>query len=97
MMPFVLCPGLLLPGLGAACRRAAATLGALALTGLARMALPTLHILPPAIAALLQVILIDIVLAGDNAVVIGVSAAKVPLCDRRRVHSSPDRAAFSTS
>ncbi|HEX4159756.1 MAG TPA: YjbE family putative metal transport protein [Rhizomicrobium sp.] len=49
------------------------------------MDLPTLHILPPALAALLQVILIDIVLAGDNAVVIGVSAARVPESDRRRV------------
>ena len=49
------------------------------------MDLPTLHILPPALAALLQVILIDIVLAGDNAVVIGVSASKVPHADRRRV------------
>ncbi|HTT84524.1 MAG TPA: YjbE family putative metal transport protein [Rhizomicrobium sp.] len=49
------------------------------------MVLPTLHILPPALAALLQVILIDIVLAGDNAIVIGVSAARVPYCDRRRV------------
>jgi YjbE family integral membrane protein len=44
-----------------------------------------LHILPPWLAALLQVILIDIVLAGDNAVVIGVSAARVPVTDRRRV------------
>jgi YjbE family integral membrane protein len=44
-----------------------------------------LHILPPALAALLQVILIDIVLAGDNAVVIGVSASQVPDSDRRRV------------
>lgn len=49
------------------------------------MDLPTLHILPPALAALLQVILIDIVLAGDNAVVIGVSAARVPVHERRRV------------
>lgn len=47
--------------------------------------MPGLHILPPALAALLQVILIDIVLAGDNAVVIGVSAARVPATDRRRV------------
>jgi YjbE family integral membrane protein len=46
---------------------------------------PTLHILPPALAALLQVILIDIVLAGDNAVVIGVAAAQIPKPDRRRV------------
>jgi YjbE family integral membrane protein len=47
--------------------------------------MPTLHILPPALAALLQVILIDIVLAGDNAIVIGVSAARVPSSERRRV------------
>ncbi|MGH6889272.1 MAG: YjbE family putative metal transport protein [Rhizomicrobium sp.] len=44
-----------------------------------------LHILPPWLAALLQVVLIDIVLAGDNAVVIGVSAARVPVSERRRV------------
>jgi YjbE family integral membrane protein len=35
--------------------------------------------------ALLQVILIDIVLAGDNAVVIGMSAAHVQAVDRRKV------------
>ena len=35
--------------------------------------------------ALLQVILIDIVLAGDNAVVIGMAAAHVPVSDRRKV------------
>lgn len=34
--------------------------------------------LDPAVFALLQVILIDIVLAGDNAVVIGMAAAHVP-------------------
>jgi YjbE family integral membrane protein len=39
----------------------------------------------PAFAAMLQVILIDIVLAGDNAVVIGIAAAKVPKPDRRKV------------
>jgi YjbE family integral membrane protein len=39
----------------------------------------------PALAAMLQVILIDIVLAGDNAVVIGIVAAKVPQPDRRKV------------
>ena len=39
----------------------------------------------PALAAMLQVILIDIVLAGDNAVVIGIVAAKVPRPDRRKV------------
>ena len=44
-----------------------------------------LHLLSPAFAALLQVILIDIVLAGDNAVVIGIAAARVPLAQRRRV------------
>ncbi len=47
--------------------------------------MPTLHILPPALAALLQVILIDITLAGDNAVVIGIAAARVPAPERRRV------------
>ncbi|HEY0282767.1 MAG TPA: hypothetical protein VGC27_09100, partial [Rhizomicrobium sp.] len=35
--------------------------------------------------ALLQVILIDLVLAGDNAVVIGMSAARVHATDRRKV------------
>ena len=35
--------------------------------------------------ALCQVILIDLVLAGDNAVVIGMSAARVPHGDRRKV------------
>jgi len=34
---------------------------------------------------MLQVVLIDIVLAGDNAVVIGIAAAKVPKPDRRKV------------
>jgi YjbE family integral membrane protein len=43
------------------------------------------HFVTPAFAAFLQVILIDIVLAGDNAVVIGMAAAKVPRADRRRV------------
>jgi YjbE family integral membrane protein len=41
--------------------------------------------LSPAIVALLQVILIDIVLAGDNAVVIGMAASRVPSEQRRRV------------
>jgi YjbE family integral membrane protein len=44
-----------------------------------------LHVLDPSIAALLQVILIDIVLAGDNAVVIGMAAARVPRAKRGRV------------
>jgi YjbE family integral membrane protein len=35
--------------------------------------------------ALLQVVLIDIVLAGDNAVVIGMAAARVPQSVRRKV------------
>ncbi len=35
--------------------------------------------------ALLQVVLIDIVLAGDNAVVIGMAAARVPQMIRRKV------------
>ncbi|MBM3606879.1 MAG: TerC family protein, partial [Alphaproteobacteria bacterium] len=32
----------------------------------------------PAMAALLQVIMIDLVLAGDNAIVIGLAAAGLP-------------------
>jgi YjbE family integral membrane protein len=47
--------------------------------------MPSLHILSPSLAAFLQVILIDIVLAGDNAVVIGLAAAGVPKPERRRV------------
>lgn len=43
------------------------------------------HIVNPAFMALLQVILIDIVLAGDNAVVIGMAAARVPKTHRRTV------------
>ncbi|HEX7727305.1 MAG TPA: TerC family protein [Rhizomicrobium sp.] len=44
-----------------------------------------LHLLSPAMVALLQVILIDIVLAGDNAVVIGMAASRVPVGQRARV------------
>lgn len=44
-----------------------------------------LHLIPPALAALIQVILIDIAMAGDNAVVIGLAAARVPQSDRRKV------------
>ena len=40
--------------------------------------LPPLLTMSPALAALLQVILIDITLAGDNAVVLGMVAAHVP-------------------
>jgi len=43
-----------------------------------------LHLFSPALAALLQVILIDIVLAGDNAVVIGMAASRVPRAQRRK-------------
>lgn len=43
------------------------------------------HFLDPSLAALLQVILIDVVLAGDNAVVIGMAAARVPKAQRGRV------------
>jgi YjbE family integral membrane protein len=35
--------------------------------------------------ALVQVIFIDLVLAGDNAIVVGMAAASVPLAERRRV------------
>ena len=44
-----------------------------------------LHLLSPAAVALLQVILIDVVLAGDNAVVIGMAASRVPAAQRRKV------------
>jgi len=47
--------------------------------------LSELNILSPALVALLQVILIDIVLAGDNAVVIGMAASRVPKVQRRKV------------
>jgi YjbE family integral membrane protein len=38
-----------------------------------------------ALTALLQVIMIDLVLAGDNAIVIGLAAAGLPLDQRRKV------------
>lgn len=44
-----------------------------------------IHLIPPALAALLQVILIDIAMAGDNAIVIGLAAMRVPKPDRRKV------------
>jgi len=44
-----------------------------------------LHLLSPATVALLQVILIDVVLAGDNAVVIGMAASRVPAVQRKKV------------
>ena len=40
---------------------------------------------PGALGALLQVLMIDLVLAGDNAVAVGVVAAGLPAPDRRRV------------
>lgn len=40
---------------------------------------------PGALGALLQVLMIDLVLAGDNAVAVGVVAAGLPAADRRRV------------
>ena len=40
---------------------------------------------PGGLAALAQVVMIDIVLAGDNAVVIGLAAARVPPALRRKV------------
>lgn len=43
------------------------------------------YVSSPALVALLQVILIDLVLAGDNAVVIGMAAARVPRVQRRKV------------
>lgn len=44
----------------------------------------TEFITPEALTALLQVVLIDLVLAGDNAVVIGLAAAGLPAGQRRR-------------
>ena len=44
----------------------------------------TEFITPDALTALLQVVLIDLVLAGDNAVVIGLPAAGLPAEQRRR-------------
>lgn len=44
-----------------------------------------IHLLSPAFAALIQVILIDIAMAGDNAVVIGLAAMRFPKPDRRKV------------
>jgi len=44
----------------------------------------TVEALLSAIATFFQVVLIDIALAGDNAVVIGMAAASLPAADRRR-------------
>lgn len=43
------------------------------------------HLISPAFAALIQVILIDLAMAGDNAIVIGIAAARLPKADRRKV------------
>lgn len=40
---------------------------------------------PAALAALAQVVLIDVALAGDNAVVVGALAAGLPVAERKRV------------
>ena len=40
---------------------------------------------PGGFVALLQVLMIDVVLAGDNAVVIGLAAARVPQAMRKKV------------
>src|SRR3954469_23369229 len=40
---------------------------------------------PQAIAALLEILAIDIVLAGDNAIVVGALAAGLPAAQRRKV------------
>ena len=40
---------------------------------------------PGGLVALAQVLMIDVVLAGDNAVVIGLAAARVPLVMRKKV------------
>src|SRR5205085_1306871 len=39
----------------------------------------------PQLVALLQIVIIDVVLAGDNAVVVGMAAARLPLEQRKRV------------
>jgi predicted tellurium resistance membrane protein TerC len=41
------------------------------------------------LAALAQVVLIDLVLAGDNAIVIGIAAAGLPRQQRRRAILGP--------
>ena len=40
---------------------------------------------PEAVVAFFQIVLIDIVLAGDNAIVVGALAAGLPVAQRRRV------------
>jgi predicted tellurium resistance membrane protein TerC len=43
-----------------------------------------LHVVSNELAALLQVVMIDLVLAGDNAIVIGLAAAGLPLQQRAK-------------
>jgi YjbE family integral membrane protein len=40
---------------------------------------------PEAIAAFIEILFIDIVLAGDNAIVVGALAARLPAAERRKV------------
>jgi len=44
-----------------------------------------LHVVFNEFAALLQVVMIDLVLAGDNAILIGLAAAGLPLQQRAKV------------
>ena len=47
--------------------------------------MPTEFITPEQITILTQIILIDLVLAGDNAIIIGMVASKFPLEQRRKI------------
>ena len=47
--------------------------------------MPTDFIAPEQITILTQIILIDLVLAGDNAIIIGMVASKFPLEQRRKI------------
>jgi len=47
--------------------------------------MPTDFITPEQITILTQIILIDLVLAGDNAIIIGMVASKFPLEQRRKI------------
>ena len=47
--------------------------------------MPTDFITPEQITILTQIILIDLVLAGDNAIIIGMIASKFPLEQRRKI------------
>lgn len=44
-----------------------------------------MDLLPPELVAFLQVVLVDLVLAGDNAIVVGIAAAGLPAAQRWRV------------